>query len=120
MKLSEKMNRRKREAKTCTAGKILASADRRISASALNGTGQFSIVSPWGVESIPASDNDAVIVAGDSERMCIGVKQRTNSFGLQPGEVVLHAGDDTYIHLRADGVIDICGQVYINGERWEA
>ena len=120
MKLSERMNRRKREAKTCTAGRIISSADRRVSAAALNGTGQFSIVLPWGLESIPETDTDAVIVAGDSERMCIGIKQRANEFGVNPGEVVLHAGSDTYIHLHTDGRIDICGDVYINGVRWEA
>ncbi len=119
MKLSERINRRRQQAKSCTAGRILGSADRRISAAAQNGTGQFSLVAPWGVESIPQSDTDAVVISGDSERLCIGVKQRTNRYGLEPGEVVLHAGSNTYIHLHADGKIDICGEVYINGQRWE-
>lgn len=119
MKLSEKLVSKKRTSKSCTAGRIQNSADRRISASAVNGTGQFSIVSPWGIEYIPNTDNDAVVIAGDSERMCIGVKQIYNHYGLKSGEIVIHSGLDTYIHLTEDGKINIVGDVYINGSRLE-
>ncbi len=117
MKLSEKLVGKKQITKSCTAGRIHNSADRRISASAINGTGQFSIVAPWGIESIPKTETDAVVISGDSERMCIGVKQIYNYYGLKPGEIVIYSGMSTYIHLKEDGKIDIVGDVYVNGVR---
>ena len=119
MRISKKLVNKRQSAKTCTAGRIMNSADRRVSAAALNGTGQFVIVAPWGVESIPQINDDAVIVSGDSEKMCIGVKQLYNNYNIGPGEVVLHSNLNTYIRLKNDGRIDICGDVYVNGTRLE-
>lgn len=118
MRLSERLNGSKRRRSQLTAGRVVSSADRRLSANAVNGRGQFSIAAPWGVESIPESKSDAVIISGDSERICLGVKQNSNPYGIKPGELVLHAGSNTYIHLKADGKIEINGEVYINGTRW--
>ena len=119
MRISQKMVNKRQGAKSCTSGRIMNSADRRISAAALNGTGQFSIVAPWGIESIPQMNDDAVIISGDSERMCIGVKQLHNYYDIAQGEIVIHSGLDTFIRLKSNGRIDINGDVYINGTRLE-
>lgn len=119
MKISGKLVRNRQKVKSCTAGRIQNSADRRISAAALNGKGQFSIVSPWGVEYIPDLNDDAVIISGDSERMCIGIKQRNNYYNIEPGEVVIHSDLDTFIKITNDGKIYLSGDIYVNGQRLE-
>ena len=119
MRLSERLSGRKQQSKSIGTGRIVTSADRRVSASCEDGRGQFAIASPWGVESIPGDESDAVIISGGSERLCIGVRQNYNPFGIKPGELVLHSGEDTYIYLREDGRIEIYGEVYVNGQRLE-
>ena len=117
MRLSSKLNRRGAGKTVCSAGVIRTSADRRVAARAVNGTRQLTVVAPGGLAYIPRADESAVILSSGNEQLCIGVKLLTNERELKPGEVLLFSSDTSYIHLTADGKINICGEVYINGIR---
>lgn len=120
MKLSEKINRKNSGKTICSAGVIKTSADRRIAAQAVNGTRQLSVAAPWGLAYIPKAQEDAVVLSNGNEQLCIGVKMINNEMDLKPGEVLLFSSGTNYIHLTADGKINICGEVYINGVLQEA
>ena len=117
MKLSSKINRRAEVKTVCSAGMIRSSADRRVAARAVNGTRQLTVVAPGGLAYIPRANENAVILTSGNEQLCIGVKMLTNDKELKPGEVLLFSTDTSYIYLTADGKINICGEVYINGVR---
>ncbi len=120
MRLSERINRKNTGKTICSAGSIRTSADRRVAAQEVNGTRQLSVVAPAGVAYIPKAREDAVVLSNGNEQLCIGVKMPAGERELKPGEVMLFSTGTSYIHLTADGRINICGEVYINGVRQEA
>ena len=84
----------------------------------MNGTGQCSIVSPGGMTYIPRAMEDAVVISGDKEQFCIGVRVGNNDYELLPGELILYSYGN-YIHLKNNGEIHIRGDVYLNGTKLE-
>ena len=120
MRLSEKIMQGKTAEAGCSSGAIINSADRRVTANAVSGTGQFAIVAPGGMMYIPRPQEEAVMIAGDIEPLCLGVKMLRNDYHIEPGEVVLFSGGGASITLKNDGTIHLDGDVYINDVRWEA
>lgn len=118
MRISKKISGGKKNSLRCGHGQIRNSADRRIAAAAVNGTGQCSIVSPGGMAYIPRAMEDAVVISDNNEQFCIGVRVGDNDHGILPGELILYASGN-YIHLKNNGEIRIVGDVYINGTRLE-
>ena len=100
--------------RVCLAGKQLAvqlgSEKRHVS--------QFS---PYGYFCRPnmAVEVLSLPVGGKAETALIGVRQGMTEVKLEAGEVYLSVCAGSGIHLRADGRIDIEGDVFCNGERFE-
>lgn len=111
MWLSKNIVKRNRSI-SCSAGKIKQSADRRIAASAVDGTGQFSLVAPSGMICIPKKDEEAVVIPTDSGRMCIGVRIPENGYELEAGEVALYSAGGATIFLKNNGKVIINGEEY--------
>ncbi len=119
MRISEKIANGKRSIHFCSSGTIKNSADRRIAASATNGTQQISIVSPGGMVYIPQQNDEAVVISNDAEQLCVGVKVINNYYDIDPGEIVLFSAGGASVHLTNEGKVLIEGDVYINGVKSE-
>ncbi len=115
MRISEKITNAGQKTRVYTSGKVQNSADRRGAASAVNGTRQFSIVTPGGMEYIPRQNEDAVMLSEGQEQLCIGVRMMTNRFDTQPGEVALFSAGGASVEIKNDGKIYLTGRVFING-----
>lgn len=109
MKLTKRLIKRKRTEMICSSGKISAGADRRISTNDIDGASQSSIVAPFGLICIPASNADGVVVPTSAGSMCIGMRIPYNNFDLQPGEVMLYSSGGATLVLKNDG------KIYANG-----
>ncbi len=114
MRLSKKIGSR-RSPVGCSAGSIRSSADRRITATAVNGTGSCALVAPGGMAYLPQAQDDVVVLSDEKEQICIGVKNMNRNFGIQPGELILFSSGGASIHLTNDGKIFLVGDVTING-----
>ncbi len=119
MKLSEKMMRGHSAETFGVSGRIVNSADRRIAASVVHGTGQCAIVSPGGMMYLPAAQDEAVVAAGDTESLCLGIKMMDNPYRIEPGEIVLFSRGGASVILKNDGSIHLNGTIYINDHEWE-
>lgn len=116
MKISKNIIKNTNNNLTCNVGKVKYSADRRIAASAADGTGQFVIVAPGGMDYIPQKNDDSLIIPTDSGKMCIGVRMSDNLYGIEPGEVALYSSGGASIILKNDGRVLINGTEYSGGE----
>lgn len=119
MRLSEKMMKGSPAETFGRSGRIVNSADRRIAANAVHGTGQCVILSPGGMMYIPLPQEEVVVMDGDTEPLCLGVKMLHNDHHIEPGEVMLFSNGGASVILKNDGSIRLNGTVYINNTPWE-
>ena len=115
MKLSKEMLNSKMPSCRCLAGKVVVGADRRIAASHADGMGQFCIAAPKGVDYVPQAEDDAVLLQGEKEKICIGVRRVDNPYAIEPGELALYSQGGASIILKNDGTVLINGQPYTGG-----
>lgn len=111
MKISRNISNKNKNV-TCITGKVVSSADRRIAAASSDGTAQFSVVAPKGIDYVPQMNDNSVVISSDSERFCIGVRRSDNPYEIQPGELALYSQGGAYIILKNDGSVVINGQVF--------
>ncbi len=111
MKISKEISNKNKNL-TCITGKVVSSADRRIAAASSDGTAQFSIVAPKGIDYVPQKNDDSVVIASENERLCIGVRRSDNPYEIQTGELALYSQGGAYIILKNDGTVVINGQVF--------
>ncbi len=97
------------------AGGVNTSADRRISAYASAGCGQYAVVAPSGIISCPIQSDDAVIIHTETGDMCLGVRTRMHNYDIEPGELVLYSMGGANIRLANDGKIYLNGSEYNDG-----
>ncbi len=103
----------------CTTGKVLASADRRIAAASSNGTQQFAIITPKGLDYVPQMDDDSIVIPTEKGKMCLGIRRVENLYNILPGEMALYSLNDACsIILKNDGRILVSGRLIINGHEY--
>lgn len=112
MWLSKNIAKIENKNSSASSGKIKQSADRRISASAANGTGQFALAAPPGMIFIPQKDDEAVVIPTDSGQMCIGVRIPPTEYELEAGEIALYSAGGATIFLKNNGKVIINGEEY--------
>jgi len=96
----------------CITGRVTSSADRRIAAASPDGTVQFSIVAPKGIDYVPQMNDNSVVISSENERLCIGVRRDENLYEIESGELALYSQGGAYIILKNDGTVIINGQIF--------
>ncbi|MBR2177155.1 MAG: hypothetical protein IJ861_09460 [Clostridia bacterium] len=92
-----------------SAGYVNNSADRRVSAAADGGTGQYALVGPSGFIYVPTKEEEVVLVQTVSGPMCIGVRTGYHGLIIEPGEIILKSAGGAILKLANDG------KIYCNG-----
>lgn len=119
MKISKNMIRTKSNRSSCMTGKVTASADRRIAAASSNGTEQFAIVAPKGLDYVPQINDDSVVLPTEKGGICLGVRRKENMYDILPGEMALYSlNGAAVIVLKNDGRILLNGRFVINGREY--
>ncbi len=90
--------------------------DTRIASVSGDGSRQCELINPPGIVSVPASEDDVVVINTKSGLMCLGV--RTPYFGkdVEAGDVLIRSGTHASIRLSTDGSIRVTGKLYLNEE----
>ena len=70
----------------------------------------------------PAGGDTVLVIKGGpggEEQVVAGAKQKAPPVALAPGEVYLYGPAGTAIHLRADGTVELKGNLVINGQAYK-
>ena len=111
MKISRNISNKNKNL-ACITGRVTSSADRRIAAASPDGTVQFSIVAPKGIDYVPQMNDNSVVISSENERLCIGVRRDENLYEIESGELALYSQGCAYIILKNDGTVIINGQIF--------
>ena len=111
MKISRNISNKNKNL-ACITGRVTSSTDRRIAAASPDGTVQFSIVAPKGIDYVPQMNDNSVVISSENERLCIGVRRDENLYEIESGELALYSQGGAYIILKNDGTVIINGQIF--------
>lgn len=104
---------------SCINAAISSANNSEITAVGRDGISHLTIAAPSGISFSPKIDDTAVVIKTDNGDVCVGtIMDRTDPLDCPlPGELFLSNESGTaYIRLKADGKIEICGDVTINGK----
>lgn len=102
----------------CIKAAISSANNSEITAVGRDGVSHLTMAAPSGICFSPKVDENAVVIKTESGDVCIGtiMKKSSDLEYPDPGELFLSNEDETaYIKLRADGKIEIHGDVTVNG-----
>ena len=111
MKISKNISNKNKNI-ACVTSRVTSSADRRIASECPDGTAQFSIVAPKGIDYVPQMNDNSVVISSENERLCIGVRRDENLYEIKTGELALYSQGGAYILLKNDGTVIINGQTF--------
>lgn len=115
MWIAKNINKNHKKNTSGMTGFIKSGAEKRIAASAENGTAKYRIAAPSGFLSVPFKEEDAVVLSTPSGQICIGVSSYQEHFYPQPGEVIIYSNSGAQIWLKNNNTIEISGNIKING-----
>ena len=97
-------------------GTLSSGIDTRIASVSGDGNRQCELINTPGIVSVPAEDDDVVVINTKSGLMCLGVRTPYYGNDVEPGDVLIKSGTRASIKLSTDGSICIEGKLYLNGK----
>ncbi len=75
------------------------------------------LIAPGGYHWRPREGNTVLVMkAGEAQEPCLLGEEEGTQRQLQPGEIWISVTDESGIHLRRDGRIELFGAIYANGK----
>lgn len=119
MWIAENMAKNNTSDRTCIRAAISSANNSEVTVVGRDGISHLTMVAPSGISFSPKTDEDAVVIKTESGDVCIGtIMKKVGSFECPlPGELFLSNESGTaYIKLKADGKIEMHGDVTVNGK----
>ena len=119
MWIAKNITKRNQAKSNCINAAISSANNSEITAVGRDGVSHLTIAAPSVISFSPKIDENAVVLKTESGDVCVGtIMDRVNPNDCPlPGELFLSNKNGTAtIKLMADGKIEICGDVTINGK----